>query len=564
MRRSQLDNTGRTVRNLFTNPSCETNGSAITTRLNLALDPSATAISRWSVIGSLAMTRTVDSTVFHEGSTAIRYTSTATGQPGAKNQISGGVTSGDTVAWSVWVYSSVAVTLRPYWERTSPTYVGGSGGTTFDVVANTWTKISFAYLFNATQADPAGSFGFGFLATTNFNSGDYIVCDEILVEKSTVVGTWFSGATASGNDFTYAWAGTVNDSASNQKSFYMAGVSSQNCFVITSTDWSLNGTKSARVIPGLTSSTDTSLNLNVTLENKTYTLLATCRVKAPQTGTPDATRARRIQLFYTGTGASQSAQAPNAVGIYPLSVTFKVTDYTQYNSLRLYNGASAGNGDIWWDNIMLVEGAYSGDYVDGTKAFSKWDGTAHASTSVGYPQQLTDIAGKPFTDVSGVFNTGTLAVSAFSPRTIYVCYENVASAINYPMYVSYGVANSKGLNVQASAIGGPALSPRFDFVGGDTNKTPSGFTTGRSIQRHVAAFALNSGLTSMASCLDGNADVVTAFTPGSTGWDDGRVDARTTTDGSNIRTLVYYAEHDRATRVAISRYLGNKYGAFVA
>jgi hypothetical protein len=516
----------------------------------------------------MSSNRTVDTSIFHEGTQAIRTTATASGQPGVKCMMSGVIASGESVSWSMWVYSSVAVTLRPYWERTSPSYTGGSDPNTVNVLANTWTKISSTYTFNATQADPAGVYGFGVLATTAFAIGDYLVSDEMLIEKSNIVGTWFNGATAAAGDFTYAWSGVANASSSLQKAFYVAATSNLNTTSIQSTDWSANGSKSIRVIPSLTATTDTAVSLKAgyTLENKTYTLLATCRVKAPQTGTLDTTRARRIMLYYTGVGPSSSAQAPNAVGVYPLSVTFTVTDATQYQDMRLYNGASNGGGDIWWDNIMLVEGVYTGDYLDGTKPFSKWTGTVQNSLSVGHPPQLSDFAGIPSLNLVGVNSGGvTIPVSAYSARTIYLVYDVAGTTLNYPNYGSYGINGSNGITFQAGPIGNTSLFPRLDFPGGSSNFGIS-LPNGRLGQRrNVVAFAFNQGLTSLAASLNGGTDVVVNTFAAGNGWTDGRTNPVSShADGSGITMLVYYAEHDQPTRLAISRYLGNKYGANVA
>lgn len=568
MRRNELDFGSQPVRNLYPNAGSESAGSTLTVRTNLAMDPSATAITQWSNIGSLSATRTVDSTIFHEGSSAIRFTANATGQIGAKCMMSGVIATNETVAWSVWLYSSVAVTLRPYWERTSPVYTGASGGSTIDLPAATWTKIQFAYTFNSSQADPAGVYGFGFLATTNFVSGDFIVCDEILMEKSVVVNPWFSGATPAAGDFTYSWSGTANNSPSLMRAPSVTSAVALNTSIIQSSDWSANGSKSILVQPGQTATTDTAVSLKgYTLKNGTYTLLATCRVKAPQTGSLDPNRARRIMLYYTGVGPSSSAAAPNTPGVYPLRVTFTVTDAAQYQDMRLYNGASAGGGDIWWDNIMLVEGDYQGDYINPTVTpLSRWDGTPNASSSVGYPAQISDLAGKPSLNLVGVNSGGvTIPVNAYDPRTIYLVYEDYGTTLNYPNYGSYGINGSNGITFQAGPAGNINLFPRLDFPGGSSN---FGFVVapGRYNQRrHVLAMAFNNGLTSLTHCLDGAADtLVNGFNPGS-GWTDGRSNPVSShADGKGVAMVVYYAEHDRATRLAVSRCLGNKYGANVA
>jgi hypothetical protein len=213
---------------------------------------------------------------------------------------------------------------------------------------------------------------------------------------------------------------------------------------------------------------------------------------------------------------------------------------------------------------MLVEGEYTGDFIDGTKPLSKWDGTANASTSVGYPPQLLDLAGKPSVDLAGVANTGGVAipVDPFAARTIYLCYDVWGTTSNYPNFGAYGVSGSKGVTFQTGPIGGSTLFPRFDFPSGSSNIGVT-LVNGRKTARHVVAFSFPTGLTSVTSCIDGNADRTDALTPG-TGWDDGRAATASSVDGTPNRMLVFYAEHDRATRLAISRYLGNKYGANVA
>jgi hypothetical protein len=121
---------------------------------------------------------------------------------------------------------------------------------------------------------------------------------------------------------------------------------------------------------------------------------ATIRIAAVQTGTLDAT-ARRIVAFWKDSGGSYqssfSSAAPNAVGSYDLSHTFTIPVGATEAFIRLMNGASVGNGEVYWDKTMLVEGAYTGPYFDGDtgelyyanqQTLSEWEGVAHDSTSI--------------------------------------------------------------------------------------------------------------------------------------------------------------------------------------
>jgi hypothetical protein len=208
--------------NYSANPSMETAGSAVVVRTNLALNPSAASTSNWSAIGGTAHSRTLDTTVFKSGTSGVRHTLSAAGQLGAKGTISGGITSGETLCWSVWVYPSVDATFQAYWERTSPTYSGSALPTTATLCpANTWTQLKGAYTFSSAQADASGLFGFGIYASpTTFAIGDWFTVDELLVERvgtTSALGTFFDGGTSASTDFTYAWTGTANASSSEKR-----------------------------------------------------------------------------------------------------------------------------------------------------------------------------------------------------------------------------------------------------------------------------------------------------------------------------------------------------------
>jgi hypothetical protein len=306
------------------------------------------------------------------------------------------------------------------------------------------------------------------------------------------------------------------------------------------------------------------------LPGNTYTILAKLRIK--QTAISSPTRARRINFYHSNNNQQSfmtqvGTASPNAVGIYDHRLTVTIPSDTTHIYLRLGGHSSvAYDADAYWDDLMIVEGTYTGDYVDGTKPFSKWDGTANSAVSVGYSPQFLDIAGKPDAEVFGAGDSPNTTVDGFAARTIYLVYEVTdmnAGSWQVPLY--YGsAAPSSGLTVQTSASGVASMSPRLDFTaGGDINKGQV-MINGRTQRVHVMAMSFNAGLTSVSSHIDGAFVTAVAITPGTVGWTSGMLRAKSLTGIKAVRTMVFYAEHDAATRVAMSRYLGNKYGSYIA
>lgn len=168
---------------------------------------------------------------------------------------------------------------------------------------------------------------------------------------------------------------------------------SSNLSTITrETAWADSGTYSVRHSPN-SSNTDTFMSPGGDLggfrlgmaAGKTYSLSATIRLTAPQTGAL-AGSARRVTLWYTVAGSHTqvaTVAAPNAAGSTRLSFTFSIPSNATAAWIRLYNGASSGGGDVWWDSVMLTEGNTTPAYADGNTAGWIWNGTQNNATSTG-------------------------------------------------------------------------------------------------------------------------------------------------------------------------------------
>lgn len=277
------------------------------------------------------------------------------------------------------------------------TAVGTPVGTTLGSVVSatgSWQRLSVTRSFGTTGAE-ADVFIYSVDATPHI-----FYVDDALVELSSSVQDYFDGGQGSSGDFDYAWTGDAHESTSYA---FGVGVNAVDAgpgrVVIQSTDWANTRTRSARIIP-ISGAAETDSELGVVVagtdvtsdavlleRNQTYTILATLRLKAAQTGVVDAARARRI-WFSTNGGASVSSSSPtsaNAAGVYSHSLTFTTTS-SGTNSVYLGSGTEAGGGDAWWDSVAVVKGVYAGSYFDGSLPSSGdlsyvWDGLEEESTS---------------------------------------------------------------------------------------------------------------------------------------------------------------------------------------
>ena len=292
-----------------------------------------------------------------------------------------------------------------------------AGGTGVEVNATTFTDLPVV----TTAPAPAGAVAVGWRITRSSGPvtiGDTIDARNIIVERGATVGPYFDGsiapvgpyastwegaANASPSytydpDLTNSWTGTANASASTLTGAGVAGTNNMLTLGagFQSGQWARSGTKSIRVT-ALSASNDSFVNIApmlpspTTLLGKTVTIRAVIRLLAAQTGTlrPDA---RRFSINCTGAAVqptlTYTSQATNAAGVYLVSATFVVpSDATSWGFVRLYNGAAAGNSDVFWDELMLVQGAYTGPYFDGSTPAAEghgpasWTGAPHASTS---------------------------------------------------------------------------------------------------------------------------------------------------------------------------------------
>lgn len=405
-----------TLTNLATNPSFEASATTTEVRRNLFTNPrvgsAATGWNYYWTAGTFTVARVTDLSGYPGGVTTgyrAECTAGATAHGGflVGSLGTAPVTPGTTYTASLYVKNNFSGTMRLSfdWKTSGGAAISTTSGVDVSVPANTVVRLSVTGVAPATAAY--------FLATAyqsasrTWGIGDTVEASCFLLESVASVLPYFDGAYSAGHpdsDLTASWTGAANASDS-----VLRGPALTNCGpgdgnsarIVRSAQWAESGSTSLRVIPtGLPSynnscaavagGTGSLTGSGITfVPGKTYTVQATLRMTAALSGPLDS-RSRRIYVgANTGSGnalLAQSAAAPNAAGVTRLSVTFTVPLAATTCYVLLFNGASAGNGDVWWDDLVIVEGTYGGPYFDGatpdTLEYSySWTGAADASTS---------------------------------------------------------------------------------------------------------------------------------------------------------------------------------------
>lgn len=171
-----------------------------------------------------------------------------------------------------------------------------------------------------------------------------------------------------------------------------SGYTCYNCTVARDTTWNASGSASFSITP-TGASNDSFVTIGGDLgafrtglqAGKTYTISGTVRLTGAQTGTLNGNGSRQVTAWYTNGGHTvvRGSQASNSAGQQRVSVTYTIPGTATAAWIRLYNGASSGNGVVWWDNIMITEGSTLYNYADGSSTNWIWNGTANSSTSTG-------------------------------------------------------------------------------------------------------------------------------------------------------------------------------------
>ena len=379
-------------------------------RRNLAVNPSfETAAATTFVNGGTGFSNAISAVRAFSGTNSNLATfGDGTAQDSGPSLGNLSIVSGTTYTISAYIY--VTDYLASGGLRIAIFGTGVPGSITrasLTTVTNQWVRTSVTFTATA-NGTPTVFIGKG---ATGSAAGLQVYIDAVLLEASPILGDYFDGATTAGGDFTYAWTGTANASASVQQGVGGAQFAPSSGTIgggdgraYLSSEWASTGSRSLRITP-ISASNGTQASLTGSgasaiqvVPGATYTAIAKIRLTAPLTGTLGSGSRCIGMRFFQGAEQLLSTPAPNVAGVHEVRFTFTVPAGRTEMVPRLFNGASAGNGDVWWDDFLLIEGTYTGGYFDGSTTDNglydySWTGTANASTSTA--QELLPRNGQP-------------------------------------------------------------------------------------------------------------------------------------------------------------------------
>lgn len=392
---------GASLINLCTNPQFDTSAGAIEIWRNQATNPSfeafsgTTEVRRNQVTNPKAISGGSGWGANSAGGASTQTYLTGSGLPSplpteytrmawtsAALGAGGGRTMPTTVALSVGVHQ-VSMYVRT--SLAQNVRISSQGGTwlgsftsqpVVTTVANTWVLVT-----GFVNVTTSGTFiGYVEAASGGHNWAIGETLDTtggmIVSTTGTVSVPYFDGTVSQDSDLTASWTGTAHASASILSGGTVTSTVHGQNRGISSTQWASSGARSLRQIPWGTNGSNSRIagdaaslsGSGVTfVAGRTYTVKAKLRLLAPQTGTLNG-EARRVTVSYNGTGGTvvRSTQAANAGGVSDHVVRFTIPADATYCDVLVWNGAPNGGGDTWWDDIMVVEGQYTGGFFDGS------------------------------------------------------------------------------------------------------------------------------------------------------------------------------------------------------
>ncbi|WP_333811094.1 fibronectin type III domain-containing protein [Timonella senegalensis] len=370
---------GVTLTNLAPNGSFEGVNGTVEVRQNLHRDPLATSLSYWGKA--------------NEAETILLGNGEALTTCHAGNVDSGlSLNAGTTLeANGVYTMSADVEALVDMTVRISVQGAGISGNPvnsspSLAFIAGEKRRVSFTFTANAA----GGSVNIYILRRTSSGNEKWKT-SKPLIEKSAMMRDYFDGSYSPDSDLVASWSGSVSGSSSRLVAITMHQVSpgSSRTRVVQSKQWAAQGESSARIIPFELDSGPTSRDTfaspggdtggwRLGMEaGKTYTTVAYCRLTGPQSGSLHGD-ARKIVMYWkapTGNYLNMgSTPAPNEAGVHLVRHIFTVPADSTEAFIRLYNGASYGGGDVWWDPFTIAEGVHPD--------LMPWTGDTQSTTDV--------------------------------------------------------------------------------------------------------------------------------------------------------------------------------------
>lgn len=214
---------------------------------------------------------------------------------------------------------------------------------------------------------------------------------RILIEVG-VAGSYFDGGSSPDPDLTPAWTGAANGSPSVLVAAVAANSGANyGLRAFRSARWAKSGGYSLRQSSFQRLSGERmsflaggfSLPLGM-VPGRTYTILASAHIEEALQNVTSGGPSLRLRVNGS-VSAWFSAQAflPTSPGDYERRLTVTIPPGVGTLLGAMIQSDVNGTGDIWWDNLVIVEGVYSGPYRDGGHPGWAWLGAPGWSQSAG-------------------------------------------------------------------------------------------------------------------------------------------------------------------------------------
>lgn len=385
-------------RNLVQNGRAAYTSGTVEVRRNIFPDPRGTNAAGWSTsLGDVSSITDFPGDI----ATAQRHTRTSGGVAAFRSIIP---TLAASTTYAVRLKVRASAVTAGFGLHLRPNMGVPTAQTT--VVSNQTLQIGVTEFTAVVTTSDTAVTAPGFAAVwSGGTTGDTIDMTAVLISPSTVMGGYFDGSHSPDPDLTPSWTGAENASPSVLTGVVTTGLPSlPNTFAVQSTQWPDNGT-SVRLIP-MTGARDTYVPVNGDtgamrlgmVAGRPTAVRARGYLPNPQTGELSTDRARNVTLWMRTSGASSytstnGTQPPNVQGEFISEVVTTLPADATEAFVRLYNGASVGNGEVYWTDIIVAQADteaealsavrtyFDGDGADDPLLAASWDGPPGQASS---------------------------------------------------------------------------------------------------------------------------------------------------------------------------------------
>jgi hypothetical protein len=441
--------------NIVINPSMEASSNTyVTTRTNLITNPSFeggnSSPSNWYANSCTILT---SFTQMYIGTVSVRVnaTSAASNIEATPRSV---VSPSTAYTFSVYVKGVagklIGLSISEYYSGTK---IGTDSESLNNTMTGDWQRLSVTRTMGVNAETAA-------LKVWNDTADAHVFfVDAAMFEAGSSASSYFDSTTIASGDYSYSLDSIYSTQTSHsmvisiERGKSVISVTGANAAAYQSIEWASTGTKSLRVTPTGISNLSMGTVTVPTTVGTVYTVQSKIRLSAALTGTLNA--ASRMIKVYTPAPSSllsSSAQAANSAGVTTLYTTF--TAATTSTMIQLLNGASVGNGEVWFDDLSVVASSSLNTYFDGsttdnTENAYSWKNPTLANLSASTRSTITNSTVR--TSLSPLFINDPILISDSANGSI----RGIINSVNTDQLVTALSGDSLAKKLVATIDAGP-------------------------------------------------------------------------------------------------------------